>query len=404
MKLLVSAAEASSDAHGASLVIALRALLSERGEKLEVIGVGGPLLRATGQRQFFHARDLLSMGFTEVLARLPKIFRALRVVTATAQVEKPDVAVLIDYPDFHLRLAKRLKGLGISTVNFIPPKIWLWRRHRIKKMRAVYDRVLCILPFEEAFYAENSMSALYVGNPLVDQLPLKLSQEQARRELGLPVTGAKVVALFLGSRPHELAMHITPMSRAVLRVARERQVRTIALVPLATPEQRSWVERELAPLAHSEVEFRFYEGESARCLVAAEAGLVKSGTSTLEAGMLGLPHVVVYKTSRSTAWIFKYLMKYLGPVGLVNLVGGWRPGDSWEPATRRRIVPEILTSEVTVERLAQELDRLLFDAEYIAKMKSAFQEMRGRVLGDGSSPSLKAAREILRLYDEKRTS
>ncbi len=396
MKILVSAAEASSDMHGAAMVEALRTLLAEKGEKLDVFGVGGPRLQAAGLRVVVDSNRLRSMGFSEILGKIPTFLRALRKLEDAALREKPDIAVLIDYPDFHFRLAARLKKQGIPTVDFIPPKLWVWRKHRMLKLKELYDLVLSILPFEVPMFQEFGVQASYVGNPIVDSLPADLPKKTARRELGLPEDGpSRIVALFLGSRPKEIELHLDPMAQATISVARKMGGRTIALVPLTTDEERLRVEERLEPYQGLEVEFRTYVGESLRCLAASDAGLIKSGTSTLEAGLLELPHVVVYRTAKSTVWIFKRIIKYMGPVGLVNLVGGWRPGDPWDPTTRRRIVPEILMDEVTTERLARELERLLTDGPFTDEMKQRFAEMKTLVFGNGESPSLRAARVIL---------
>src|SRR6185437_5565712 len=142
----------------------------------DAFGMGGPHLHEAGLRAVVDARGLLAMGFGEILGRLPQIFRALRVISDTARSERPDVAVVIDYPDFHFRLAKRLKANGIPVIYFIPPKVWAWRKGRIKILRERFVRVLSILPFEADFYRREKMPVTYVGNPLVDELPMSLTR------------------------------------------------------------------------------------------------------------------------------------------------------------------------------------------------------------------------------------
>jgi lipid-A-disaccharide synthase len=176
------------------------------------------------------------------------------------------------------------------------------------------------------------------------------------------------------------------------------------LFALVAEEHRKPVEAYLASLGETAAEFRIYVQESHRCMLAADVGLIKSGTSTLEAGLLGLPHCVVYRPSKSTEWVFRFVVRYWGPFSLLNLVGGWRPGDSWRPEKRRRVVPEVLAYEVTPQRLAKELDQLLDPQGPAAEMKAEFERLRSMVWGDGSSPSERLAQEVVRWLDERKSA
>jgi lipid-A-disaccharide synthase len=183
VKILISAAETSSDIHGAELLRALQGQFAPG--QIEAWGIGGPRLQAQGLRSLVDARSLLSMGFFELFGRLPKILGALGTIADAAARDRPDLAVVMDYPDFHFRLAKRLKKLGIPVVYYIPPKVWAWRQGRVKVLRERFVEVLSILPFEEDFFREHKVVAKYVGNPLVDELPLELSRAEARAKLGI---------------------------------------------------------------------------------------------------------------------------------------------------------------------------------------------------------------------------
>ena len=165
MRVLISAAEISSDAHGAKLLDALKRI--EPGLE-DVFGIGGARLQKAGLRSILDSRQLLAMGFTEVLGVIPRAWRALGEIEKAARASKPDVAVLIDYPDFHFRLARRLKRLGIPVVYYITPKVWAWRRGRVRLLRDLFARVLTILPFEAEFYEREGLAVTYVGNPLLD--------------------------------------------------------------------------------------------------------------------------------------------------------------------------------------------------------------------------------------------
>ena len=403
MKIFISAAEASSDAHGAELLKALRAELPA-DETLDAFGIGGPKLQAAGLRAIADARDLLSMGFVEVLGRLPRILKILGIVSQELKRNRPDVAVVIDYPEFHLRLAKTLSHLKIPAIYYIPPKLWVWRKQRLKLLKDLFTRVLCIFPFEVEFYQREGLAVKYVGNPLLDELALDSPREAARQSLGLR-SNDPVLAILPGSRPSELAQHLQLMIDAanltalklkksgVLEPPRVLQV----LLPLPETadldEVRSQIDsnaRETEGSGIALIDLRLSRGDSAQCLKAADAALVKSGTSTLEAALLGCPHAVIYRTNRLTAWLYRRVVRYRGPVGLVNLI---LKNDLDAPV---RVAREILLEDVTPENLACEAVRLLTDQAVRTVMASKFHQIREQLSPAGiESPSAAAARELM---------
>jgi lipid-A-disaccharide synthase len=406
MKILISAAEASSDVHGAHL---LKALASLTPEKIDALGVGGPYLQAEGLRVVVDARSLLSMGFAEILSRLPRIFESLRRLEEAARAEKPDVAVLIDYPDFHFRLARRLSKLGIPLVYYIPPKLWVWRKKRIRVLRELFSKVLCIFPFEKEFYEKQDLKVAYVGNPLADELPLGLTKEAARSALGLKSEDL-VITLMPGSRPAEVKRHTllfleaANIAAAHLRASGKlgAAVRLVVLIPLPKSTDlsrlKSLVNGWLLPVTGGLetpaaekfiLDIRISQGNAHECLVASEAGLIKSGTSTLEAALLRCPHAIVYKPNLLTQWIFQFLIRYRGPVGLVNLVHR-------VSTEKEYLVKEILCEKATVGSLSAELRRLLSGGEPVETMKKGFDSLKLSLFGSGGdSPSKNAAREVL---------
>lgn len=340
------------------------------------------------------ARELLSMGFVEVLVRLPKILRGLRAIAAAAERERPELAIVIDYPDFHFRLARRLKRLRIPVVYYIPPKVWVWRRSRLRLLKELFVRVLCILPFEEELYREAGIPVRYVGNPLADELPLTLTRADARARLGVGA-GERVLVLMPGSRPSELERHLELMLDAAELVAKKVGPLRV-LMPLPTTADLAALRARVAEWetregrARGGLSIRVSHGDAHECLVAADAGLIKSGTSTLEAGILGCPHAVVYKPAQPTPWIYRNLIRYKGPVGLVNLVHGWKKG---EPLLAR----ELLLEGATVEALATEAIALLTDAGRIASAREGLARLRAIVTAGRESPSRVAARDIAAL-------
>ncbi len=410
MKILISAAEVSSDAHGAELLKAIQEKMHHQsaGSPVDAFGMGGPKLQSMEFRAVVDAKELLVIGYLEVLSRLPKIFNALNRMSQAAVDEKPDVAVFIDYPEFHFKLAKRLKKSGIPIVYYIPPKVWVWRKNRVKFLRDFFSKVLCILPFEESFYKTLQVSAKYVGNPLLDELPLHLTRAEARQQLGL-ASNDKVLVLMPGSRPAEIKRHLELMLESAVRAAAyfraqgflrlDEQLKILIPFPevvdleILQTRVSGWMDHytQSAPFI---LDLRVSKGDAAVCMIAADAGLIKSGTSTLEAGMLGCPHTVVYKPNIVTEFIFKKIMRYKGPVGLVNLVYG-----GLSDHKNNCIVKEVVCNDATVLSLSEEIRSLFMDRSYIEKVKEGLLQLKKIVLGKEpySSPSARAASEVIEL-------
>lgn len=404
-RVLISAAESSSDVHGAHLLAALKKL----EPNLEAYGIGGPKLQAEGLRIIVDARELLAMGFVEVLGHLPRIWSSLKKVTDEAVRQKPDVAVLMDYPDFHFRLAGRLRNLQIPLVYYIPPKVWVWRKSRIHFLKKAFAKILCIFPFEESFYRAENIDAHYIGNPLLDELPLGLTREQARTRLGF-LAEDKVLVLMPGSRKSEISGHLLLMLDAAYAAAQEfrnqgvlqKNQRLKVTLPFPATSHLAGLKAQVDGWIQTAdkdsqdlMEIAVTQGNAAECMAAADAGLIKSGTSTLEAALMNCPHAVIYKPSQTTAWIFKNLIRYKGPVGLVNMAGGWNSGDPY-------IVPEILCEKVTVEALRSQILELFLNTETTRKMREGFDALRSKMKQE-ESPSLRAAKEILSLISQTRS-
>jgi lipid-A-disaccharide synthase len=389
VKLLVSAAEASADLHAAQLVAAIR----RRVPDIRLIGIGGTHLEREGLHPIARAADLAVMGSVEVLSRLRVIRRAGRDLLEAARAERPDVAVLVDYPGFHFRIGPQLKALGIPVVYFIPPKVWVWRRSRLQAMKSWVSRVLCILPFEPKLYDEAGIPAEFIGSPLVEELPVRLPREEAREKLGI-APGARVLAVLPGSRQSEMKRHWDPFLDAAKRFTLEAGGSWTVLVPIAATLNHEHWEAEATRWREGlpeSVEIRLIREGSGLVLRAADLGLIKSGTSTLEAGVLECPMVIAYRPGKVTSLAVKHVLRYRGPVGLVNLFRGWKPGDPY-------IAPEILHSDMTAERLCSELLGLYSDRARFEKMKRDLAELRQLMLAGSNGhggPSDRAAAAVI---------
>ncbi|MFZ9596182.1 MAG: lipid-A-disaccharide synthase [Bdellovibrionia bacterium] len=404
VKVFISAGEASSDLHGAQFLEALAQKMPE-GQRLEAFGVGGPRLKAAGLRAIVDTRELMTMGFWEVLIRLPQVFRILNRVSQAVASDPPDVAVVLDYPGFHFRLVKKLRRLQIPWVYYIPPKVWVWRESRVRFLKRFFKKILVIFPFEEAFYRKFQVDAKYVGNPLLDELPMNLTRLDARKKLGLQPSD-RVLLLMPGSRESEWDQHFEVLLGAAWRACaslRQAQVlstdeRLKVLIPVPEQGDLARVQQRLSRWQaqcgdeagiQAAVDWRVSQGTSAWCMGAADAGLIKSGTSTLEAALLGLPMVVVYRVSRLSQWFFQSVVRYRGAVGLVNLVVG-------------PIVPEVLGAQVKVESLSQWVVRLMTDQQWVAQMRARYDELRREMIQGPAHPSQMVAQEVLAVVEEKK--
>ncbi|HEY7723840.1 MAG TPA: lipid-A-disaccharide synthase [Anaeromyxobacteraceae bacterium] len=374
-RVLVVATEASADLHAARALEELRRLRPG----LEAFGMGGPALAAAGLELVHRAEEMSVMGLAEVIPRIPVILRILRDLAAAAAARRPDVALLVDAPDFNLRLAKRLKRLGVKVVYYVSPTVWAWRRRRVRTIARVVDRMLCILPFEERFYEGTGVSARFVGHPFAGR-PLPGPAEGYRRELALP-EGRTTVALVPGSRPSEVR-RIFPAMLAAAERLRARHPDAQFVVPVAPGLSPAALEAHLA--AHRALDVKLVDGRADAVVGASDAALVKSGTSVLEAALMLRPMVVVYKLSWISYLVARLLVR-LAHVGLVNLLAG------------REVVPELLQRRASPERMAAEIERLLGDPAARQAQLGGLREVRAS-LGEPGAPA-RVAEEVARMAE-----
>lgn len=372
-RIMIVSGEASGDLHGASLIEELKALKPALEPAIEFRGMGGAKMRAAGLRGL-DSSELSVVGVAEVLTKLGAIFRALGALKAELLGERFDCLVLIDFPDFNLRLAAVAKKAGIPVVYYISPQVWAWRKGRIKKIARLVDKMLVIFPFEETLYKEAGVDVEYVGHPLAKEAVCPLSKVEARERLSLGSYDT-VVTLLPGSRTDEVKRLLIPMTRAAVMV-KEALGGKLTLV-LAAAES---IDEEMLDtlLAQAKVKIKLVRDDTYTALRAADAAIVASGTATLETALIGTPMVIVYKVSPVT-YVIGRIMVDLVDYGLPNIVAG------------ERVVPELLQSEATPENIAKELKGLLMDEDTRAKTARAFELIRERL---GAKPPVNSAPEM----------
>jgi len=370
-EILIVAGEASADLHAARALIELRKLRPG----LRAFGVGGPALRAAGLEALYPAEEISVMGIAEVLPRLPRILSILRGLARAAEARRPVVALLVDLPDFNLRLAAKLKKLGIRVVYYISPTIWAWRPGRAFKIARLVDRMLCILPFEPEAYRGSGVNARFVGHPFAER-PLPASPRTYREALGLPLDRT-TIAIVPGSRKGEIGRLLPPMLDAAERL-RANHPDAQFVLPVAPTLDRALLAPHLA--AHPGLDVRLVDGRAEEVVGASDGALVKSGTSTLEAGLMHRPMVVAYRLSWFTYFIARLLVK-LVHFSLVNLLVG------------REVVPELLQGEATGEKMAAALERVMAEGPARTAQLAGLLEVRA-TLGQPGAPE-RVAREVV---------
>ncbi|MBR0649375.1 lipid-A-disaccharide synthase [Roseomonas terrae] len=377
-RIHIVAGEASGDVLGARLVAALRA----RRPDLEISGIGGPRMAEQGVSSLFDYRELALMGLLEVL---PKIFRLKRLLAeagADVAARRPDVLVTIDSPGFTLRLAERVRPLGIPIVHYVAPQVWAWRPGRVAELKQKVDRILCLLPFEPVFFENAGIPVTFVGHPVLESGADGGDAERFRTAHGLTATDRPVIVM-PGSRRME-ASRLLPIFGAALRLAAERLPGLRPVLPVA-PIVADAVRRAAADWPAAPI---LLDGPDAKhdafAAVAQSggAGLIKSGTSSLEMAVAGVPHVVGYRVNPITAAIARQLIK-VPHASLVNLLA------------EREIVPERLQENCTPRALADALVAPMLDLSVAASQRAGFAEALAMLRAPEGLPSEAAAVAVL---------
>ncbi|NLG78533.1 MAG: lipid-A-disaccharide synthase [Firmicutes bacterium] len=379
MKVMMVAGEASGDVYGARLAEKLKVLRPD----VDLLGLGGTLMQAAGVRLLFNPTGLSAVGLAEAVRSAAALRGVLAGVKRALGSEKPSCLVLIDFPEFNMRLAGAAANLGIKSVYLFAPTAWAWRRGRARRVARTVTKVASVFSLEAEVYREAGADVEFIGHPLLDLVSPAAAADRraARAELGFGGPDLEtVVGLLPGSRAQEIRLLLPPMLDGAARIAKARPGVGFVL-PLAETVPEDAV-RE--PVAASGLQVRLVRGQAHRCMAAADALVVASGTATLEATIVGTPMVVVYRVSRST-WALGKLLVKIPYISWPNILAG------------KRIVPELLQDEASGEAIARETLRLLDDPACAGVMIEELARARAALGSPGALE--RAARLVIEVAD-----
>ncbi len=375
MKFLLSAGEASGDTYGAQLIDALRQL----APGTTFFGMGGEKMRANGCELLIDAKEVAVVGLAEVVTHLPGIFARFNRFVAEAQTRRPDAAVLIDFPEFNLRLARKLHGLGIPVFYFVSPQIWAWRTGRVKQIKKYVREMIVIFPFEQEFYRKHGVEVSYVGHPLAHSEASAISRAEFASRYKLDST-KQWIGVLPGSRRKEVRLNLPTMLEAAQLLKTKDAYEFI--LPVASTLDADWMRQQIAASGTS-VSIHLTDN-SRLTLPHCRVAIVASGTATVETALAGTPFVVVYRLAALT-WTLGRPLVQLDTFAMPNLIAG------------RKIVTELIQQNFTAANILHELADIIPEGPRRHQMLADLADVRDRLRasGDGQPPAARAAQEII---------
>ncbi len=374
-KILVIAGEASGDMHGAALVEEL----SLEDSSIQVVGIGGQKMIAAGVKTLFHIKDMAFLGMLEVLKHLPFIFKVEKEIIQLVKKEKIKLAVLIDYPGFNLRIAKKLKSLGLKVVYYISPQIWAWRKGRIKKIRERVNKMLVVFPFEKEMYEKGNVPVEYVGHPLVERIDNYNFLSRSELFNSLELKNDKEILLVLpGSRKHEIEKLLPELTKAAQKLSTNLNMQTV--IACADNLDESYLQ-----IYVNNNSMKIIKGNTYNLLKHSKFGIIKSGTSTLEAAIFSLPFVAVYSTSKFTYELAKRLVK-VSNIAMPNIIAG------------KEIVKEFIQDDLNADAISDYCEMLINEKDRMNELVDNLESVKNKLGGSGASKN--AAKIILQELDE----
>lgn len=372
-KILIVCGEPSGDLHASNLVKDIRTL----DNSVRFFGMGGSLCRRAGVDIVFDISGLALIGLVEVLKNIFTVGRAYRAILKKADAEKPDLAILVDYPGFNLRLAAELKKRAIPIVYYISPQVWAWGRNRVNIIKRYVKKILVFFKFEEELYKTYSIDAQFIGHPLLDTVKMSVRREEFLQKHGLS-PNKPMLALLPGSRPNEVKALLPIMAAAA--VIMKKSGGDIQFAVSKHPDLDMELYRKV--LQASGIDAKLIEGDTYNLVGSSDLALVASGTATLETAIIGTPLVITYKVSFGTFIAYK-IVANTRFLGIVNIIAG------------KEVAPEFLQYEATPEKIAAKLSELIRDKSKLQAMRAELAKVKSSLGFPGAS--LRAARAVLSL-------
>lgn len=378
--IFISAGEASGERYGAMLMEAVRA----RAPETKFFGLGGATMDAAGCECVVRAEKIAVMGITEVVLHMPRIYGEYRRLVRSIRARKPDVAVLIDFPDVNFRLARELKKLGVPVIYFVSPQLWAWKKRRIRWVRERVTKMLVIFPFEASYYRERGVEAEFVGHPLADAMMSDIQQRATTREdfarrYGLDVA-KEWIGLLPGSRAKEVRLNLPAMASAARTLGAAYEY----ILPAAATLDPEWVRKTVAEAAAGRAPIHIVNDARA-ALRHARASIVASGTATVEAALVGNPFIAVYRLSNFSYAVARRLVK-VPHVAMANLIAG------------RRVVPELIQNDFTPENVVRAFTPLLEDGAPRTKMMEELAAIRSALHVSASGTAVERVAALVLQY------
>jgi len=371
-KILIVAGEASGDLHGGNLAKEIIRLRPD----IELVGMGGSFMRQAGVDTIIDNAELAVVGIWEVLAHLKVILRAFNTLKQLLINDPPALIVLIDYPDFNLRLAKVARKAGVPVLYYISPQVWAWRRGRVKKIAGLVDKMLVAFPFEKEFYDNAGLDCTFVGHPLLDAIKEMPDRKTLAARFGLDPE-RPIFGILPGSRRKEISFHLPVMLNAY-QILKEKIPGLQAVIPVAS----TLVQGDFTAHMEGFGDVKLVEGDTDSVMALMDAAVVASGTATLQTALYGKPMVIMYRLSPLTYHLGKMLIK-VDHIGIVNIVAG------------REVSPELIQDMATPENISSLIFKMFYDKAYYGLMVENMEYVKRKLGGPGASA--RAAEEVVRL-------
>ncbi len=370
--LMIIAGEVSGDLHGSSLIKELKILDPD----INIYGIGGDKMVSAGMDANFHIKDMAFLGFVEVIRHIPHIRRVQKKLIEIIKEKNIKAVVLIDYPGFNLNFAKKVKKLNIKIIYYISPQVWAWGKGRIQKIKKFVDKMIVVFPFEEKLFKDENINVEFVGHPLLDILKTYqfLTKEELYKKFDLD-NKKEILLLLPGSRRHEVEKIFPEMIKAAEKLSKEFKFN---IVVSAAPN----IDREFFKNIAEQTSYKIVSGYNYDLMKHAKFGIIKSGTSTLEAAVFELPMIIVYKTSPLTYLIGKSLLK-LDNIGMANIIAG------------EKVAPELIQNDLSTDKIFDESEMILKNENYYTETKNKLSKTKEKLGTEGASK--RAAKSIYEL-------